>query len=74
MLWLNNGWRLQKLSPAAKRSGRLRELTNIVDSLAKKGITDPKIIIKTVRRRAYQMASKPIADEYVTEIIRRFSK
>ena len=67
-------WKWVLMNAEAKRGGRLRELSNIVESCSKKGITDPAEIIKKVRKRAYQMAAPATAESYVQEIIRRFSK
>lgn len=56
----------------ARRSARLLELTKLVGRLAKEHKT-PDEIIRAVRKRALEMASKKTADGYVEEIIRRFS-
>jgi len=53
------------LSPAAIRSGRISELTR----MALKGKT-----LKQIKTRAFQMASKKIALEYVEEVQRRVKK
>ena len=50
------------MSPEEKRAVRLCELTN----MALAGHTLDKI-----RVRAYQMASKTVADQYVNEVLRR---
>ncbi|MBL4817961.1 MAG: hypothetical protein JKY15_01840 [Deltaproteobacteria bacterium] len=60
--------------PNEIRGGRLRELRGIVSSCIAQNITDPQIIIAKVRKRAYEMAAKDTAEEYVQEIIRNYSK
>ena len=62
------------MNAEAKRAGRINELTRLVGVCTANGITDPHEIIKKVRKRAYEMASKQTAEGYVQEVIRRFSK
>ncbi len=61
------------MSPTAARANRLLELTKIVVVLNKKGKTTDEII-DAVRERAHQMAGASTAEDYVSEIIRRFAK
>ena len=61
------------MNPTEARSHRLVELSNLVKFLNNEGKTNEEII-NAVKKRAYQMASKPTADNYVDEIIRRFTK
>ncbi len=60
------------MSPAAIRSARLLELSNLVHKMGGQG-KSPELIIKAVRDRAHQMACSTTAEEYVSEVIRRFS-
>lgn len=53
------------MSPNHIRSMRLQELTK----MALSGKT-----LEQIKHRAYQMASKRTADEYIAEVIRRVSK
>ena len=61
------------MNAEARRAGRLLELSKLVGRLGTQGKT-PEEIIKAVRERAYDMASPSVAENYVQEIIRRFSK
>lgn len=61
------------MSPEHRRSLRIQELTRMVKVLDNKGKT-PEQIINAVRKRAYQMAAKKTAEEYVEEVIRRVKK
>jgi len=62
------------MSPDQKRSIRIQELTRLVGRCSQNGITDPVEILHIIKKRAYEMASKPVADSYVQEVIRRYSK
>ena len=62
------------MNAESKRVGRINELSRLVGTCTAKGITDPVEIISIVRKRAYEMASKSTAEQYVKEVIRRFSK
>jgi len=62
------------MSPDAKRTERINELTRLVGRCSQKGVTDPTEILHIIKKRAYEMASKPVADSYIQEVIRRYSK
>ena len=55
------------------RSHRLQELTRLVGRLSNQEKT-PTEIIDAVRKRSHEMASPTTAENYVQEIIRRYSK
>lgn len=58
------------MSPHQARQNRIRELQSMVDQLFSQG-KDPGFILSAITRRANEMVSKSIAQEYIEEIVSR---
>ena len=58
---------------AAIRSLRINELCRLAHSLKKKGVK-PDDIYKQIKYRAYGMAERHTAEQYLKEVVRRVSK